>query len=494
MINLLNSSERRRLQMVEILSQKEDWMTLSTLGQKLSCSVRVLKEDISYFRKHHKNFKIKTSTQGVRLIFDQTQGLKSLYQKLLNDSTAYQLLEIIFFHEDKSIAELSAELFVSPSTLYRMVERVNDAVMDYGFEINTNPSHVTGDEKSIRYFYYAYFTEKYSYLDWPFKTINEEALDKLLNFFVEFTKIPADFAFYNIFKTVASVNLIRYKNNHFVETKDITINFDEIIPNLGAFTDTFHSLEEALETKINTDFINQVFTPYIQDGFSLNAERLLEKAENNKNLNEQMTFLDDILTDISTKNTVPIENKERVIFALQNAGHLEELEPQSGYVLYNRNQYFVTAIQKNFPNFYKHLYTGMKKYRKFINRPVTENGINFFIYTAFIFWENLVPELRKKFEDIRVVIISDRHVSHAHMLKDFIAHEFTEQVVIDIYTSIKLDKEILEDLDYDFVVTNFPIPKLETKPTVYIKNVPNFNDLVKLQQVIDDVIAGHTYH
>lgn len=75
------------------------------------------------------------------------------------------------------------------------------------------------------------------------------------------------------------------------------------------------------------------------------------------------------------------------------------------------------------------------------------------------------------------------------MIKDFIEYEFNEQIIIDIYTGIRLDKNILEDLDYELVVTNFPISTLETKRTIYIENVPIFKDLMKLQEAIDAIIS-----
>ncbi len=489
MINLLTNSEKRRLQFVEILSNRENWMTLSNLGDELNCSDRVLKDDMTYFRENFSAFEIESSYRGVRLVFKQDKGLKFLYRKILSESTVYHLLEIIFLYENKTITDLANMLFVSPSTLYRMIDQINDRVMEFGFKIETSPCRVTGQEENIRYFYYQYFFEKYSHLYWPFETIDEKAVDQLLNFFIDFTQIPADFAFYNVFKTVTMINLIRYKNGHEVNTKDITINFDEIIPHLEIYAENFQHFEEALQLNVDSDLIHQLFTPYVQEGFSLSVERMFEKAETNQKLANEITLLEDILTKIATASEIPVANKKLLILALINSAHLEYQEPQSGYILYNRNKYFAEAIQAEFPNFYQLLYGGMKTYRKFLRKPMTEDGINFFIYTLFTFWPNLVPELRKKFADIQVIIISKRHITHARMLKDFIEHELSNQLTIDIYTAMELNLEILEALDCDFIVSNFPLPDLESTCSVYIENVPTYNDLRKIQNVIDVIIT-----
>src|SRR5699024_3815871 len=142
----------------------------------------------------------------------------------------------------------------------------------------TNPCRIIGSEEEIRYFFYNYFHEKYSTLDWPYEYINENGLDMLLQFFIEFTQMEADFAYYNIFKTVSVINLIRYKQNYYINTSNIQINFDEIIPDFSAFQTVFRYFEETNRVRVDNTLIQQMFTPYINENFSLNYERLFEKA------------------------------------------------------------------------------------------------------------------------------------------------------------------------------------------------------------------------
>src|SRR5699024_1759169 len=121
------------------------------------------------------------------------------------------LLENIFLKENITITDLAKILYVSSSTIYRLIDQINEATKEKHFRIETNPCRIIGSEEEIRYFFYNYFHEKYSTLDWPYEYINENGLDMLLQFFIEFTQMEADFAYYNIFKTVSVINLIRYK-------------------------------------------------------------------------------------------------------------------------------------------------------------------------------------------------------------------------------------------------------------------------------------------
>lgn len=488
MKQLLNQSERRQLLGVEILHRHEDWMTLSELSKKLDCSVRVLKDDIAHFKNNFDMFTIETSNNGIRLNMNNNTGLKSLYQHTLNNSTAFNLLENIFLNENISIIDLTKVLYVSSSTIYRLIDQINEKFKDKNFKIETNPCRIIGSENEIRYFFYNYFYEKYSSLDWPYKNINENGLDKFLQFFIEFTQIEVDFAYYNVFKTVSVINLIRYKQGYCIDTSNIKTNFDEIIPNLAAFQDTFHYFEQTNQVKVNNTLIQQMFTPYINESFSLNYERLIKKTETDLELLAEINFLNEMLDELSEKHKLSLSNKESVILNVHNAAFLEYMEPRSGYILHNHNQEFASKIKSEFFKFYENLYEETKKYRQLLRKPLTDDGINFIMYIIFIFWENLLPELRKKLEKIHILVISDRHISHSKTIKEIIEYEFHEQIVVDVYDGIKLDSIILKKLPYDIIVANFPLPILENRRTVYVENLPSFFDLAKIREKVDEII------
>lgn len=455
MIDLLNASDQRRLKFAEILSNANEWITLKELTQQLECSIRILKDDVTHFRKKFSDFEIQTSNQGVQLIYHQNKGIKNLYQQVLSESSTYQLLEALFIFEGKSIPKLSELLFMSSSTLYRLIRQINTKISKYGIEISKNPYYITGNEKNIRYFFYEYFYEKYSFTSWPFETVNEKALDKFLNFHIELTQLKNDFAYYSKFKIISVVNLIRYKNKHYVDTKGLKLDYVDSIPDLSPYAVLFQEFERTFDIQYDNHAITQIFTNYVQDSFSLNYDHLIEKSSKSKQIAAEISMITYTLDKLSEETNIPILNKKQMISAIRNIIHLDYLEPRPEYTFYDQDKYFVKGLKNEFPNFYHSLYQAMKELRQFLDKTLTEAGIHFYIYTFFTYWKGLVSELRKKFTKVRVTIISDRHVTHANMLKEFIAYEFSEQIVIDIYTGIELDRNILESLETDLIVTNF---------------------------------------
>src|SRR5699024_7856347 len=269
MRHLLNQTENRQLLLAEILQDKGNWITLSELSKILNCSVRVLKDDLAHFKNNFTELAIETSNNGIRLNKEKNMGLKSFYQHTLHYSTAYNLLEIIIIEEYNSVVDLIERLYISSSTIYRLIDRINKDIKDKSFKIETNPCRIVGSERDIRYFFYNFFHEKYPSFEWPYPNLDENGLDLFLNFFIKFTHMDTDFAYYNIFKTVAAVNLIRYKQGHFVDTSNIQINFNEIIPDLTVYQENFAYFEETNQVKVDNMLIQQIFTPYISEEFSL---------------------------------------------------------------------------------------------------------------------------------------------------------------------------------------------------------------------------------
>src|SRR5699024_8847197 len=120
-------------------------------------------------------------------------GLKSLYQYILYHSTAYNLLEIIFLEDRISVVNLIERLYVSSSTIYRLIDQINEIVEERNFKIETNLCRIVGSESEISYFFYNYCYDKYSRLQWHYITLDENGVDLFLKIFIDFSHMETDF-------------------------------------------------------------------------------------------------------------------------------------------------------------------------------------------------------------------------------------------------------------------------------------------------------------
>lgn len=95
---------------------------------------------------------------------------------------------MLIYDETKTVFELAEELYISSSTLFRLIKKLNLSLADYYVQVQTNPCKlISENEESIRYFYISYFSERYNNLEWPFKTINQTIFEQLLTFIAKKT-------------------------------------------------------------------------------------------------------------------------------------------------------------------------------------------------------------------------------------------------------------------------------------------------------------------
>lgn len=174
---MLKTTDRRRLEAIEVLIYLDVWISLEELAEKANTTTRNLKGDLKYFRERYPEIGIESTYQGVRLIMNASTGMQEFYRVIIRDNLYFQLLEEIFFNEKYTVNDLAERLHTSPSTVYRAIETLSNYFTQYHYKIESNPCRIIGDETYIRNFYKTYFKEAYSIFEWPFRLYNEADVD-----------------------------------------------------------------------------------------------------------------------------------------------------------------------------------------------------------------------------------------------------------------------------------------------------------------------------
>lgn len=91
MRELLKSNERRRTDLIELLLNSNEWITLQSIANELDCSTRILKEDVNFFREAGTNIQIESSQQGIRLQLDYKSNIKDYYRQLLEETLSLSI-------------------------------------------------------------------------------------------------------------------------------------------------------------------------------------------------------------------------------------------------------------------------------------------------------------------------------------------------------------------------------------------------------------------
>lgn len=494
MRELIKSTDQRRLALIELLLEANNWMTISEITVILGCSSRNLKEDLSFIRISESNILIESSPLGVRISMEQSSGIMDYHYSILKNTLAFQILEEIFFNETLTVNELAYTLHSSSSTVYRTIEQINTYFQPYNCRIESNPCRFTGDERLIRNYYRAYFKEISTALDWPFRDYSKQRIDEIFQVLVEYlsTYIDLDFsfidfAFYDIVKLLCTVNFIRYKQGHLVDVTDkMNFLFDPLFKAFKFFT-LPSELNVIDDIPVSKELIYQLFYPYFKKGIAYSADAFNKLRKKNTAVNDASTYLGSYLLNFSKEIDIDIKI-ERLLVMVYGTTYLENDDPNAHYILYNRNKLFALRMKYQFPLIYLKLREGVIEYRKRLNLSLDEDKINLLIYTLFTHWENLLIDLHAQHQSASLLILSDGHFSHAKMIKKLLTLEFSDNITINTYQHRDLSVERLNAYDCDFIISTFKLPDSISKPSIIINHYPCISDIHRIQALINSSI------
>lgn len=499
MRNLLKASDLRRLELIELLLEKDSWVSISTLAEHLNCTTRNIKEDIAFLRRTKPELGIESSQQGFRIMMDQTTGIQKYYREILKETLIFQILEEIFFDETLSVDDLVRVLHVSTSTIYRTIDILNEYFSEFNCQIETNPCRFVGDEEHIRRYYRTYFKECYTLFEWPFRDLDEGLVnarfDRVLASVSRSEDVDddvIDFAFYEAIKLMTAVNSIRYNHGHKVDTSDNETFLFKMIFNVVKLYAMSKNSSKINLNDLTTEYIYQVFYPYLEKDAAFGIKSLKRLRKKNASVNEAVTYLEGALESFADLLSFEIDTRELMV-ALYGTVYIEEYDANGMHILYDRNKMFNQMVQLQFPKTYQAFYEMCGEFRRLLGRPEDENNLNYLVYTLFTNWEDLLTNLYSKYQRPRVLVLSDGHFTHANTMKQFLDFELNKKITIDVYRNHILSIEILKNLDYDLIISTFQLPEFENKRTILVEHYLTQYDIRRIESILKDIIQAKRY-
>lgn len=126
---------QRQLNLLEILFEEER-CRLSQLEKRLASSGKTLRNDFIEINTYSSDIQIVTDRDaGVTAIFSPAFTKDHIYQIVISQSTEYKYLETILLHPKENYLELAEYLFISESTLRRIVKKTQSKLKKYDLRI-----------------------------------------------------------------------------------------------------------------------------------------------------------------------------------------------------------------------------------------------------------------------------------------------------------------------------------------------------------------------
>ena len=187
---LLSKTEQDLLFLLEELTKHHDWLEIPVLAEKLNSSIEELQEHLFKFEQLFPNLLLQSRKKGIQLQFEVRNSLDPRIT-IFEQSETYSFLNRLFFKEGQTLKQICQKLVISCERVQEIIQHLNTKLpQHYGIGIQPSPLVMEGEEEDIRAFYLDYFSQSYSFLDWPFPSISEESLTHLIQLFLNPVKSP----------------------------------------------------------------------------------------------------------------------------------------------------------------------------------------------------------------------------------------------------------------------------------------------------------------
>lgn len=491
MRGVLEANERRRLEVIEHLYANDGWLPLKELAQNTASSERILKQDMILLREQFSKEVLQTSHRGIRLVLPSNKDIDDVYRFILKNSLAFNFIERLIYDETKTVAELAEELFVSQSTLIRLIKKINSSLVAFYVQVQTNPCKMISDsEENIRYFYISYFSERYSNFEWPYKTIDQSFFEQFLLFLANTVGTPLDFADFKRLKHWTAIPFLRTQQGHYVTIK--SDRYSHMIPDFTKFQHLTRIIKKNTGDTLDAAFIEQVFSIFINNDFALSYDFLIEAAKSDPVVKEKVTYHATLLDYLSDQVKICIPNRNHLIKEMYNISHFAFKTKQGQYplpfILFDPKKLFIQSIKELFPDFIDAAFATLNMYEQKMHETYSEAARYEIIYTLLIHWDHLIPELYSQKNKFHLLIISDLDFEHARMIQYLLHHYFKQEITTEIYMKPTISIEQIKKQPHDLLVTTF---SLETEDPalaencICIQNIPTKHNIYSIRQAIE---------
>ena len=467
---LLSKTEQDLLFLLEELTKHHDWIEIPDLAKKLNFSIEELQENLFKLEQLFPNLLLQSSKKGIQLQFDFQNALDPR-TAIFKQSETYSFLNQLFFNEGQSLEQMCQELVMSCERVQEIIQHLNTKLpQHYGISIQPSPLVMEGEEEDIRAFYLDYFSQSYSFLDWPFPSISEESLTHLIQLFLDAQQVSPSLSSLRQIKYILAINLERFKRKHFIEnpTPLLTSHYSSLMQ-IPQFEQDIKKLAKKLHFEPTKKTLEQLFSDPVK------SSKITDNANNGAlgdihHIQKSYRLLSQILEELAKEFHLQIENREELIWLLHYTAQSDFLHPLSNKSLEKQKSLLLTNYQKEFPKLFEVSQSKFQAYLAEIGLESHPSKLQELIYTFSIQGQRILVQLLQKLPKIRVLVISHLDSDHTQNLIDTLSYYGNNLYLFDPWEKSSISSSIFLQIPHDIVITTFPVSNCP-KPIICSRNL-----------------------
>jgi len=429
-----------------------------------------LQEHLSRIEQLFPNLLIRSTKEGIQLQFDFQNTLDPRIA-IFEQSTTYSFLNYLFFKKGQSLDQMCQALSTNPEQIEETIHRLNTLLpQHYNISIQPSPLVMEGAEEDIRAFYLDYFSQSYTFLDWPFPSISEESLTQLIQLFLKAQQVSPNLSGLRQIKYTLAINLERFNKEHFNEnpTPLLTSHYSSLMQ-IPQFEQDIKKLAKKLHFEPKKETLEQLFSNPIK------SPQITNKPSNGAlgdihHIQKSYRLLSQILEELAKEFHLQIENREELIWLLHYTAQSDFFHLLSNQSLDKQKSQILSNYQSEFPKLFE---VSQHKFQSYLTEMGLESHsikLQELVYTFSIQGQRILVQLLQKLPKIRVLVISHLDSHHAQNLIDTLTHYGNNLYLFDSWEESTISFSLFNQIPHDIVITTFPVSNCP-KPIICSRNL-----------------------
>lgn len=483
MRELLSIQSVRQLELLEYLLDAGE-VTLAQVSDATGYASRTLWQDIKEINEYLAPMEIETTPKGVELIIPSAYSVRAMYKRVLCQSREYNLLEYLLFNEGQSLEELADNLYISLSTLRRMIATMNEKLAKFDFKIAVAPTRVIGNELSVSQFYVALFTEKYYELSDLLKKGEFQTMNLLLENITNEGKMKLSFSDLQKLRILGYVRIVRLRHGHEIslDDKDMKLLRDYKFLKDPVFLTQFMA---TFNMKIDEHILLQMYQVLYGKEYFYSYEHLKAVVQEDARKKKVFDAIRELLETLAEEFSISLENTERLQINLYNMLRLSEYRY---FIIYSRSRQFIEGFDLDNPNvldIFKKRMSILEKHDIELPGYIYDD----FIYTLLTEWPDFLEKLESFVPDIKIGLLFDTDVDHVKFVHTILRKYSKQRLTLVVPELSSTIRGQLRERDIDLLITDIPNLAIKNIEIICVEEYPSKHDWKNILEAQERIVS-----